>query len=277
MLRASVIDRIRESVEAELGPRSTNLAAAMNACDSEFAVRGAFNSSMRIQRRGLVACQELTVRAEMIWGPEMIWGLMQRCRPLFGELDDALVDGLSQQIRRHITAQATAVLLLSGVTSTEPSRRTALIEQPIMECRDQLIRRFCNQATFFVEELKQPPAASAAGGVYNFQGNVGAVLTGPYATAHVHIDGAGAARLVEALEQLRDALPKAADMAFEAREQSTGLVSDIIVAARVDKPNGLTLTSLLMGLGMAVQTVASLRPAWDAVLLAAKSIGIPLP
>ena len=63
MLTPSVIDRIRESVEAELGPRSTNLAAALNACDTEFAGRGAFKSSMRVQRRGLVACQELTVRA----------------------------------------------------------------------------------------------------------------------------------------------------------------------------------------------------------------------
>jgi ornithine cyclodeaminase/alanine dehydrogenase-like protein (mu-crystallin family) len=146
-----------------------------------------------------------------------------------------------------------------------------------MECRDQLIRKFCNQATFFVEELKQPPAVSATGGIYNFQGNVGAVLTGPYATAHVHIDAIGAARLVEALEGLRDALPKAADMAPDAREQSAELVSDIIVAARADKPNGLTLTGLLMGLGMGVQTIASVRPAWDAVLHAAKAIGIPLP
>jgi hypothetical protein len=261
MLTASVIDRIRESVEAELGPRSTNLAAALNACDSEFARNGAFNSSMRIQRRGLVACQELT---------------MQRCRPLFGELDDALQSDLSQQIRYHITAQATAVLQLSGVTSTEPSRRTALIEQPIMECRDQLIRKFCSQATFLVEELKQPPAASAASGI-TIQGNVGTVMTGPYATAHVHIDAAGATRLVEALEQLRAVLPKAADMALDAREQSAGLVSDIIVAARADKPNGLTLTSLLMGLGMTVQTVASVRPAWDAVRALAIAMGISLP
>ena len=123
MLTPSVIDRIRESVEAELGPRSTNLAAALNACDTEFAGRGAFKSSMRVQRRGLVACQELTVRAEMIWG------LVRRCRPWFGELDDAVIATLNQQIRDHITAQATVVLQLAGVTSTEPSRRTELIER----------------------------------------------------------------------------------------------------------------------------------------------------
>jgi hypothetical protein len=112
------------------------------------------------------------------------------------------------------------------VTSKEPSRRTELIEQPIMECRDQLIRKFCNQANFFVEELKQPPAA---------------------------------------------------DMALDAREQSAGLVSDIIVAARADKPNGLTLASLLKGLGMAVQAVASVRPAWDAVRALAIAMHVPVP
>lgn len=208
---------------------------------------------------------------------EMIWGAMQRCRPWFGEPDSALLDSLSQQIQYHIGVQAAAVLQLAGQTSTDAQRRAAAIEQPIAECRERLINKFWSEARFFVEEPKQPPAASAAGGVYNFHGNVGAVQTGPYATAHVHLDAAGSARVIEALEQLRDALPKAADMALDAREQSAGLVSDIIVAARADKPNGLTLTSLLMGLGMTVQTVASLRPAWDAVRQAAGLVGIHLP
>lgn len=57
MLTASAIDRIRESIEAELGPRSMNIAAALNSCDSEFARAGAFNSSRRILQRGFVACQ----------------------------------------------------------------------------------------------------------------------------------------------------------------------------------------------------------------------------
>lgn len=270
MLTANLIDRIRESVDAELELRSTNLAAALNACDSEFARHGEFNSSMRIQRRGFVACQELMIRAEIIWN------LMKSCQPWYGELDEALTAGLCQQISEHITAQATAVLQLSGETPTETSRRTKLIQQPVMDCRDQLIRKFRNKATIYVEELKRPPTAHRDAGI-TIQGDVGALLTGPYATAHVHIDAAGTKRLIEALEYLRDVLPQAADMALDAREQSAALVSDIIAAARADKPNGLTLSSLFMGLSMAVQTVASVRPAWDAVKALASAMGISLP
>jgi hypothetical protein len=103
------------------------------------------------------------------------------------------------------------------------------------------------------------------------------VQTGLYATAHVQIGAADGARIVEALERLREALPSAADMAPDVREQSAGLVTDIIAAARVDKPNRLTLNSLFMGLAVTVQTVASLRPAWDAVRQAATAIGVHLP
>jgi hypothetical protein len=271
MLTGAAIDRICESVEAELAPRATNLSAALLACDSEFAARGQFNSSMRVQKRGLVACQELEVRADIIWS------LMRRCRPWFGEPDDALLDSLSQQIRHHIDAQATAVLQLAGQTPTDPQRRAAAIEVPITACREQLVKKFWSQARFFVDELKHPAATDVPNSSMNFYGNVGAVQTGLYATAHVQIGAADSARLVEALEGLREALPSAADMAPDAREQSAGLVTDIIAAARVDKPNRLTLNSLFMGLAVTVQTVASLRPAWDAVRQAAAAIGVHLP
>lgn len=269
MLTAQAINCIRESVQAELRPRSTNLAAQLLMCDSEFGRAAAFNSSMRIQQRGLIACQELTVRAEIIWV------LIQQCRRWFGEPDDSLVADLGQQIRDHITAQATAVVEQSGPTR-EPARDARFVEQPVMECRDQLIRKFSNKGRLFVEDLKQPPTASAAGGI-TILGPVGAVQTGAYATAQVHIDAAGGARLTEALEQLRAALPKAADMELDRREQGTELVGDLLTAARADKPNLPKLIGLLLALGTIVQTVASVRPAWDAVRLAANAIGIQLP
>ncbi len=258
MLPQSTADRIRDSIEAELGPRATDLAAAVNACDSDFARHGAFNSSRRILQRGVVACHELTVRAEIIWR------IIQQYRRLFGEPDEALIADLTRQLHDHISAQVNDVLKLTG-------------PQPLAECRDQLIKKFSNQALLFVEELKREPAAGAAGGMTNFYGPVGAVQTGPHATAHVHIDAAGTARLLDALEKLRDELPKAADMVLDEREQGTELVRDIMAAAQAPKPNSSKLSGLLMGLSLLVQTVASLRPAWDAVRYAAKAVGIPLP
>ncbi len=271
MLTGTAVDRISESVEAELAPRSKNLSIALLACDTEFATRGRFNSSMRVQKRGLVACQELEVRADIIWT------LIQRCRPWFGEPDDALLDGLSKQIHYQIGVQTAAVLQLAGQTSTDPQRRAAAIELPIKACCEQLIKKVLSQARFFVEQLRHPPTTSAPNSINNFYGTVGAVQIGAYATAHVQIGAADSARVIDALELLREALPSAADMAIDASEQSAGLVTDIIAAARVDKPNRLTLTSLLMGLAVTVQAVASLRPTWDAVRQAAAAIGVRLP
>jgi hypothetical protein len=79
MLTAQAIELIRESVNAQLGPRATNLAAAVNECDSRFASHGAFNSSRRVVQRGVIACQELRIRAEIIWG------IIRQFRRFFGE------------------------------------------------------------------------------------------------------------------------------------------------------------------------------------------------
>jgi hypothetical protein len=51
----------------------------------------------------------------------------------------------------------------------------------------------------------------------------------------------------------------------------------MVVAARAKKTNGPKLAGLLNGLAVSVQTVASLRPAWDFVSIAARAMGIPLP
>lgn len=75
-------------------------------------------------KRGLLACNELTVRADIIW-----WQI-RRCLSRFWEPDgEGLVVDLSQQVREHITAPAAVVLKLSGPKpAAEGARYTALID-----------------------------------------------------------------------------------------------------------------------------------------------------
>ena len=83
--------------------------------------------------------------------------------------------------------------------------------------------------------------------------------------------------MVEALEKLRAALPQSTDMTADLREQSADVISDLIVASRAPKPNGPKIAGLFSGLATTVQTVASLRSAWNFVLDAARLMGIPVP
>jgi hypothetical protein len=272
MLAPDMVNCIRDSVQAESAPRRVQLDAALLQCDSEFAARGAFNSSMRLQRRGVLACQELTVRADIVWE------LIRRCQAHFGTPpDELLLDDLRQQIAEHITSQAGIVLAQAGATSTPDSVRwKEMLAAQVSTCRDEQIVKFSNEARFHVQAATQPPTPTMGGVTVNAQ-VVHAVLTGSHAVANIQINAERSARMVEALEQLRATIPQAAEMTAGAREQSLDLIGDLVEAAHAQKPNGLKLAGLLNGLAMSVQTVASLRPAWDFVSVAARAMGIPLP
>src|SRR5262249_18894583 len=107
--------------------------------------------------------------------------------------------------------------------------------------------------------------------VYQFYAPVGAVVSGIRASASVvqNIGGSERTELASALDKLRDALARAEELG----EQPKGELLDVVHDARAElerpQPNGVRLTSLLYGLGAAVQTVGSIEPAYHALKAAA--------
>lgn len=130
-------------------------------------------------------------------------------------------------------------------------------------------------AGFGAAEPMELPARGTDGPVLNIHGNVGAVQTGSHATAHVSMTfGDGAAELVAALKALREEIEKDAKSTPMQREERAEMVEDAIKAVTAQKPNRLTIISLLRGLGTVVRTAASLHGAWALVHSAAASVGL---
>jgi hypothetical protein len=111
-----------------------------------------------------------------------------------------------------------------------------------------------------------------------FNAPVGAVQTGSNATAHVQQQWTlgNFAELTEALERLGAAIEIAPELNAEEKRV---LVADIdkanteLISTSPIKSN---LTEWLGGLAAMTQTIASVQPAVEAVLSAAKALGIPL-
>jgi hypothetical protein len=103
------------------------------------------------------------------------------------------------------------------------------------------------------------------------------VQTGAHTFAHIHLDMAQSGRFLQGLERLQVAIAQNTEMIAEQRAEGAELVTDLIAATQAPKPNASRLTGLLNGLAVAVQTVASLRGAWDLVRDGARLIGIPVP
>jgi len=277
VLETEVINCIRDSIDAESRPRNAVLGAAIQASQMQLAARGMVRSSNELHERARIGSDELTVRAEIVWG------LIQRCHRAFGAPpNEHLAADLQQQVAEHITAQATVVLGyvdLQNLANFFPPNTRTHVRDAVTVRRNELIKKFSNEVRFYVQAVRQATAAANQERAQNIHihGNVAALQTGDCATAHIHLDIAHGGRFVRALEQLLAAIPQSADMTDDQRAESGEVVTDLIAAARAPRPNGSKLVGLLNGLALTVQTVASLRGAWDLVRDAARLMGIPVP
>jgi hypothetical protein len=67
VLEAEVTNCIRETIDAGLSPGNQSVVDSLQLSASEFVARVTLNSSMVLQARARIGCDELAVRAEIIW------------------------------------------------------------------------------------------------------------------------------------------------------------------------------------------------------------------
>lgn len=272
MLDANARTRIREYINAELGPRERTLDIALRDAQSSFVARGVLNSSMAIQGYARVGRDELTVRAKVIWA-----AIRRSHASMVGDASDTTLDDLHQQIAEFMDEQTKRVAQTTSAraaTMHDREKWLAFIEKEITDRAQELVANLDIEAQFYVDELKK--AGDESTPEMRFYGPVGAVQTGPLATAYISQSSAESQRLLETLDALRKEVEKNGEMETEQRDQAVELVNDTVAAVTAEKPNTYKVTGLLGGLGQTIRTVASLRGAWEVVRDAAAAIGIPL-
>ncbi|MFT7721953.1 MAG: hypothetical protein QM788_03840 [Roseateles sp.] len=113
----------------------------------------------------------------------------------------------------------------------------------------------------------------------NNSGTIGAVQTGPGATANVQqqwVQG-DSSELQGALAALRDALEASQDMPLEARREFVDNIDSAVEELQRERPDTTRLLGWLGAIGAAVETIANVQPAYEAVKALAQALGIPLP
>jgi hypothetical protein len=127
--------------------------------------------------------------------------------------------------------------------------------------------------------LARQRAPGAAGDVFNFHGHVGAVQTGPHASATVTLNLAPPAveQLRRAFAEVQTAAAAAPELTPDQRAEIVAVTDEVTKELALEKPNRLRLTHLAVGVAGTLQTIASLQPAYHAVKAALGAIGIMLP
>lgn len=110
-----------------------------------------------------------------------------------------------------------------------------------------------------------------------FNGPVGAVQTGANAVANVtqSWSGESVAAVVKALAEFKALLQATPGVDAELRADLVTDVENASTELATTTPNVGRLTRWLGGVGTAVQTVSALQPAWDAVKVGLRTLGLP--
>ena len=213
-----------------------------------------------------------------------IWGIIKRFIHDGGvRYNLGLRDELAQYVRRTIEARLSPIrapyeraCMIAGDMGRATEEMRSTMEEGISLSLDKVD----TEIDAFILALKSRSTPSESGTTLNFHAPVGAVQSGPGATATVSqsINSSDQASVLEAIKNLERSI----------REQQEDLVNlrtdeilEILVEARqeFDKPtrNMTRLGSLLQTAAVSVSTTASLQPAFTALKSALTAIGIPIP
>jgi hypothetical protein len=145
--------------------------------------------------------------------------------------------------------------------------------------RDHELARHEAEIEHYVASLDAAVArGSATFGGYNFYGNVGAVMTGPGAIAHV-VQNIGPEQREALLAALRDAkqtIVQAPNIPPRDQQDLLELADEAAGEVAKGSPNTRRLSMILQSLASAVQGIASGPGAYEVLRAAAAAIGVPV-
>lgn len=150
---------------------------------------------------------------------------------------------------------------------------------PLNEQCNRLGEKYAFEISNHLHELRQaqqrPPGAAP---VTIHATHIGAVQTGPNATAQVTMNVGGSDReaLLAALEMAAGALRNAHELADAQRAQLLDVIAQARTTAQQPAANPSMLRGMFLVLCEALQTLAAARPAMDALRAAALPFGITL-
>ena len=266
-MNPDVVTKAQAVFEGRLPDRWTALERSKAKIMQEAGMRNALQSSSVIWSIFNLFSTEFKVLATLAWQD------LHRVNELIGfEATPALPDDLKAAVRSSLTPLFTRIEELykeslrfqqSAIPPLAPALEEALL--PV----DAEIDLY---AAWKSKSAPPTPPTAPQPTIFHIYSPVGAIVSG--ASAQVTVQQIHDYRpvIIQALDLLREVaagIPDYNDIVDLAAEAETEV--------KRETPNPLKVKSLLGGLASAIQTIASLRPAYEAIKSAAALIGIPMP
>lgn len=276
MLPPKAVDLARRLYEAEVRARNALLARGISSIKENATKHGMLLSGRTVLLITEECKRELGARAVLAWDA------IQRVLSEIGLSLDATLPNELKSAMTTFLEEAQSDLEDRLRREVEPLQMgwdsTALWNE-----RRALEEGFGAQVDLFVAGLQRRAPQTITPGatpvVNNFYAPVGAVQTAPHSIASVvqNISATEQRAVLEALSAVEHALAALVDVSGVAPKEVVEVIADVRNEVQRPRPNRLRLTQLASGLATTIQTLGSMRPAYDLLKAALAPLGILLP
>ncbi|MDX2141800.1 MAG: hypothetical protein SFV19_00470 [Rhodospirillaceae bacterium] len=226
---------------------------------------------MYIQARAEHAAQDLTERANIL-----LRKLREVATALPVSFDDEFVKQAAFFLENQLGSQRTHIIGLHARgprASLGQMDYTATAEMHLSKAMEQNVARFGGAVKLMVAETMRTKQVSVPSVSVSVVGNQNIVQAGVAGNATVIFTAEKVAALREALVGFRKAIEAAPELPTTLRDEMIEVVADADRVLISEQPNQLKLVGYFGTLSIAVQTIAALQPAWEAVKVPLRALG----
>lgn len=274
MFNDKFLERVNRLIEVQLTERRKQIPLEISRIRNEANAVGMLSSGRTILQIKESCEREIEIRAVLTWR-----SLVRVINTLGYDSKDNLGNDLKEYLNNTINTNFEELnqLLNQNLGRMKPE------QVPMDEARNHAVSKHEIEIDLYVDTLIEQtednnPAVEPTHS-YTFYGNVGTVQTGAGAQANVvqNIGADDQEALKQALSLASEAIQAATDIADTQKNELVEIANQARNELDKEKPNSTMLQSMFITIGTTIQTLASAKPAYQALKGALIPLGITLP
>ena len=273
MLDPKVTDLADRMIEIQFGERDKQLERDILLIQNDAAMRGMGTSTAFVEALYDACARDVELRAHIVWN-----NLMK----VLSRAGVVASPTLSADLKLAMSRYEQAIYAEPAERLSNNARAAGLQpRESLINAAAHAVHKVHAEIDLFVLGLEQQRQAdkNRPEATFNFYSPVGAVQTGPNASAQVfqNITPQDREALLGAISLLRQELVSVTSLPACPKEEIVELVEEAEIETKKAKPNSSKLLGMFTVIAQAIQTVASLKPAYDALKAALLPFGVMLP
>jgi hypothetical protein len=276
MLDSTITDLAARMISVQFDERKEQLERDIALVQARFSARGLGTSNLVIEEVHNLCARDIELRALIVW---------QNLHRVLSQVGIAASPQLGAELKQEIFRYREIIYSPPHDALQKVVRNIGIrMADSLTDARDRAVAKVDAEIDLYVLSLKRQAEAQkgrrkSSQSVFNIYSTVGAIQTGPNATANVvqSISSQDRDALVKALDSVRTGLTEIDSLPAHPKHEIVELVAEADTEVRKARPNRTRLRSMLLDIATAIQTVGSLQPGYQTLKAALITFGIQLP